>query len=75
MVKSARERSFAFRLRGMNPLLAGQSVAVSFRKEWKLLAEFGIGNSRPESEIRNHTGWLSLLNDIRTYYQQNPDAD
>ncbi len=43
---------------GSNPLLAGQSVAVSFRKEWKLLAEFGIGNSRPESEIRNHTGWL-----------------
>ena len=63
---------------GSNPLLRERLVFVEYKNPWKLL-ENSSAEARGEapSEAGNSfcPNWLSVLNKIRTFFKENPDAD
>ena len=58
---------------GSNPQLAERAVSVLFRNDWQILAKFNAERRSREATFPIHAMWLSLLNEIRTFYQMNPD--
>jgi len=63
---------------GSNPRLASQTLFLDFKNPWFFLAEtrtLSRSDAGIFSENRDFTFWLSYLNKIRTYFQQNPDLE
>jgi len=61
-----------------NPRLASRSLLLDFKNPWRILAETPVASlcDAPHfGEKTNSETWLCLLNKIRTFYQNNPDAD
>jgi hypothetical protein len=57
----------------MNPQLAERAVSVLFGNDWQILAKFNAERRSREATFQTYPCWLSLLNEIRTFYQTNPD--
>jgi hypothetical protein len=68
----------------VNPLLAGRKVAVGFKAPWNFLYEFNskfdfrrdlisISNVPKGRENTFCTNFLPLLNEVRTFFKDNPD--
>ena len=63
---------------GSNPLLLERKVFVEYKNPWKLLENSfaeARGEAPSEAGNANFTNWLSLLDKIRTFFRENPDAD
>jgi hypothetical protein len=63
---------------GSNPLLRERLVFVEYKNPWKLLENSSAearGEAPSEAGNANFTNWLSVLNKIRTFFRENPDAD
>ena len=61
-----------------NPRLASRSLLLDFKNPWRILAETSVASlcDAPNfGENANSVSLLCLLNKIRTFYQNNPDAD
>jgi len=61
-----------------NPRLASRSLLLDFKNPWRILAETPVASlcDVPNfGENANSTSWLCLLNKIRTFFQNNPDAE
>jgi hypothetical protein len=56
-----------------NPLLRERAVSVSFKNDWQILANQRAERRSREAHPLTCPKWLSLLNEIRTFYQTNPD--
>ena len=61
-----------------NPRLASRSLLLDFKNPWRILAETTVASLCDALHFGEngdlHSG-LCLLNKIRTFFQNNPDAD
>ena len=60
---------------GSNRRLAAGALSVSFKKPWNYLYEMSAERRRREAHTLSDKLWWCLLEKVRTFYQQNPDAD
>ena len=67
---------------GSNRELKNREVIIEPRGPWKILFNFAAERRRrrreagtPASNFPKHPIWLSLLDEIRTYFKKNPDVD
>ena len=51
------------------------SLSVSFKKPWNYLAEMPAEARREAPSEAANRLWWNVLEKVRTFYQQNPDAD
>ncbi len=63
-------KSFLERV-GSNRLLRAQTLTVSFKKPWNLLAETTLAVRRTNVISAQSSDWWSLMNDVRTSLKQN----
>ena len=67
---------------GSNPLLAKRALHFSPKKSWEILLN-SWDSTTPTTTARAsrelnfglHTDWLPLYDEIRTHFEQNPEAD
>ena len=63
------------RICGMNRRLAAGRLEIDFKKPFNLLAKMPAeARGEAPSEAANSIWWC-LLDDVRTFFEQNPDAD
>jgi len=58
--------------------LSGQKLFLDFKNPYKIIANAEPERSEGEATIAqnpNSENWRCLLDKIRTYFEQNPDAD
>jgi hypothetical protein len=55
-----------------NRLLRAQTLTVSFKKPWNLLAETVVAARSTEPVSATNSKWWSLLADARTFFDENP---
>jgi hypothetical protein len=58
---------------GSNRILRERKVSVKAEMPWKILANLPAEPRRGEAAIFEHTIWLRTLNEIRTFFKQNPE--
>ena len=61
-----------------NPLLCNRQIVLMAKKPWEMLRhfrfdEFGGGIGIAENQVFEN--WLSLLDKLRTFFKENPDAE
>jgi len=66
---------FMFAFGKPNFRLSGQKLFLDFKNPFKILAEAEPRLWRGEAENSSCINWRSVLIKIRTYFQENPDAD
>ena len=62
----------------MNRRLAAGKLAIDFKNPWNYLAEMPAearGEAPSEANSAVNKLWWCLLEKVRTFYQENPDAD
>jgi len=60
---------------GSNRRLSAGILLAEFKTPWNFLAETNAEGRSPEAiSLTNSEGWC-LLDDVRTFFEQNPDAD
>jgi hypothetical protein len=55
--------------------LRERKVFVSFKNPWKILANLPAEARSAEAAEQQHTIWLRVLDEVRTFFKENPDAD
>jgi hypothetical protein len=58
--------------------LQNKRISISVSKPWEILAKSNFDfelNSVGVLKNELNTNWLSLLNELRTFFQENPDFD
>ncbi|MBU1952595.1 hypothetical protein KKC62_00005, partial [Patescibacteria group bacterium] len=60
---------------GSNRVLLSQKVAIEPKKSWQILYNLPAEARSAEATNSQHTIWLRTLNEIRTFFSENPDAD
>ena len=58
---------------GSNRILRERKVFVSFKNPWKILANLPAEARSAEAAEQQHTIWLRVLDEIRTFFKQNPE--
>jgi len=63
---------------GSNRAIKNQKLCISFKKPWNYFINLSaearaVGEG--EAECLSNSVWWRLLKKVRTYYQENPDAD
>jgi len=71
----ARKLSFACCLATANRFLLSQKVAIEPKKSWQILYNLPAEARSAEATNAEHTIWLHTLNEIRTFFRENPDAE
>ena len=60
---------------GLNRQISQQKLSIDFKKPFDLLARLPAeARAEGEGEATNSIWWC-LLDDVRTFFEQNPDAD
>ncbi|MDD5489623.1 MAG: hypothetical protein PHP25_03015 [Candidatus Moranbacteria bacterium] len=62
-------------LRTANRILRERKVSVLAEMPWKILANVPAEARSAEAASFQHTIWLRTLNEIRTFFKENPQAD
>jgi hypothetical protein len=57
-----------------NRLIRSQTLTVSFKNHWNLLAETTVAARSAPDEISRSEKWWCLLTEVRTVFEENPDA-
>ena len=57
---------------GSDHLLQSQTLTVSFKKPWNLLAQTNLAVRSTGQNFSTSSKWWSLLNEVRTYFDENP---
>src|SRR3989344_7380768 len=67
---------------GSNPLLTQRALQFSPKKSWEILLNSWdsattatLTRASREPNFGLHTNWLPLYDEIRTFFQQNPDVE
>ncbi|OGI62731.1 hypothetical protein A2W12_00020 [Candidatus Nomurabacteria bacterium RBG_16_40_11] len=78
----ARKTSVLNVRRTWNPLLAKRALQFSPKKSWEILLNSWdsatpatLTRASREPNFGLHTNWLPLYEEIRTFFQQNPDVE
>jgi hypothetical protein len=58
-----------------NRVLLSQKVAIEPKKSWQILYNLPAEARSAEATNAEHTIWLRMLNEIRTFFRENPDAE
>jgi len=58
-----------------NRFLLSQKVAIEPKKSWQILYNLPRSASGGEATNAEHTIWLRTLNEIRTFFSENPNAE
>ena len=67
-------RDFLKRI-GSNRVLLSQKVAIEPKKSWQILYNLPAEARSAEATNSQHTIWLRTLNEIRTFFSENPNAE
>jgi len=67
-------RDFLKRI-GSNRVLLSQKVAIEPKKSWQILYNLPAEARSAEAINSQHTIWLRTLNEIRTFFSENPNAE
>ena len=63
---------------GSNFQISDRTLFFDFKNAWKILADFNSSAQSAEATISENPKneiWLCLLNEIRTFFDENPDSD
>ena len=60
---------------GSNPRLASGMLSVDFKKPFSYLAELATNARSADAFFPTNTLWWSILQKVRTFFHDNPDAD
>ena len=71
----ARKLSFARCFATVNRVLLSQMVAIEPKKSWQILYNLPAEARSAEAINAEHTIWLRTLNEIRTFFRENPNAE
>lgn len=55
-------------------LLHAQTLTVNFKKHWYLLAETNVAVLRTAKISEQFSEWWSLLDKVRTFFEENGDV-
>ena len=58
--------------------ISDRTLFFDFKNAWKILADFNSSAQSAEAtiaEISENKIWLRLLNEIRTFFEENPYSD
>jgi len=55
--------------------LQAQNVAIKPKKSWQILYNLPAEARSAEATNSQHTIWLRTLNEIRTFFSENPNAE
>jgi hypothetical protein len=58
-----------------NRFLLSQKVAIEPKKSWQILYNLPAEARSAEAINSQHTIWLRTLNEIRTFFSENPNAE
>jgi len=58
-----------------NRFLISQKVAIEPKKSWQILYNLPAEARSAEATNSQHTIWLRTLNEIRTFFRENPNAE
>ena len=60
---------------GSNPRLASKTLLLDFRKPFSYLAELPLTARSADAFFPSDSIWWSILQKVRTFYEQNPDSE
>ena len=76
--KIGNEFSIHFAFGKSNFQISDRTLFFDFKNAWKILADFNSSAQSAETTISENSKneiWLCLLNEIRTFFEENPDSD